>query len=592
MAFDDKKTRLNNMLSAQSKASPAAAAIGKGTGVDANAASSDDAEGAEHEGAETEGAERDEGAEAEGEQSAAPKEDAPNSKKPAGPAPAGVPNHAAVGPGAAHADAHGAPAPGASAGPHGAPAPGATTAPQGAPGPGAAPPGAAGSERPSAMAASKEGGGGEPAGGPAGPAGPAAPGNGPAKGASAGKIKVQSEKGAKGAQESMAKLGVGEKATFTAQEEGSWRIDQTDIGTGQSVEWTAPDTGTVKNLVFEPFLTSPNKNTQASLPVLVLAPSKVDFKKVGDVPATGPGMAGVGMTLQVTIGPDTVSFGNAEWLEKPGPAEGVSGYFASYVATGQSLAHPPNLNWLGMGDDNKAIMDNAWTRDKPKLKHPTDGTDRWWAGSFQWTIPNVYRVKGGAEHAIANVVQRFTMDDQGAITVTKGAASATAKPDNKMDGDIQVFKNIQEATTFLQPHGRGGCIQAVMNYKRAPKADAASVALLVSALRSFDVTLWVAVTCSNTFAWTDPDNVKLSANGQPAKTGERKINSGKTADFEFQVNSILDLNKLGTDPIALFADVQDITSKHPHTASLSYPYSVSGAAMNGSNRYTYSARFK
>ncbi len=325
--------------------------------------------------------------------------------------------------------------------------------------------------------------------------------------------------------------------------------------------------------------------------MLVLAPSKLDFKKIGDVPATGPGLAGVGMTLQLTVGADSVSFGNAEWLERPGPAENVTGYFAAYVASGQSLAHPPNPNWLPMGDDNKGVMDNAWTRDKPKLKH-SDGSMRWWAGSFQWTVPNVYRVKGGEAHAITNVVQRFTMDDAGAITVTKGAATATARPDNQMDGDIQKFTNEKDAMTFLQPHGRAGCVQAVMNYTRNPKADPPSVQFLLAALRGVDVTLYVAVTCKNTFAWTDPDTVTLRANGKDANDGKRKINTGKTGEFEFQVNNILDLTKLGTDPIPIAADVQDMLSSHRHSASLAYPFSVKDAPMDGSDRYTYSAWFK
>ncbi|MBL0214061.1 MAG: hypothetical protein IPQ07_09260 [Myxococcales bacterium] len=435
-----------------------------------------------------------------------------------------------------------------------------------------------------------EGGGGSAA--PAAAPAPAAPGGAKGKGGSAGKITVQSEKSAKGATESTAKFGVGEKATFSAEEEGTFRLDDGEIGRGQSVDWTAPSTLALRNLVFEPYLTSPNKDKRSSLPVMVVQPSTVDFKKVGDVPATGPNMAGVGMTLQVSIGPDSVSFGNAEWLEKPGPAEGVSGYFAAYVASGQSLAHPPNPNWLPMGDDNKAIMDNAWTRDKPKLKHP-DGTMRWWAGSFSWSIPNVYRVKGvGGEHLITNVTQTFTMDDKGAITVTKGAASATARPDNQMDGEIQKFTKLEEAKTFLQPHGRAGCVQAVMNYKRNPKADKPSVEFLLAALKSFDVTFYVAITCSNTFSWTDPDTVKVSANGKPATGGERKINTGKVGEFEFQVNSILNLATLGTDPINISAIVSDITSTHPHSASLSYPYSAKGVAMEGSDRYTYSAFFK
>ena len=228
------------------------------------------------------------------------------------------------------------------------------------------------------------------------------------KTASGGKITLTSS-GATGSANNIPRVGVGQKVTFGATAEGAWTIDGAEAGTGQSIEWTASDVATIRNVAFEPG-PSADKNARASLPVFVIAPSKLDFKKLGDVPATGPGMAGVGMTLQVTVGPDDVSFGNAEWLERPGPAENVTGYFAAYVASGQSLAHPPNPNWLPMGNDNKGIMDNAWTRDKPKLKH-ADGTTRWWAGSFQWTIPNVYRVKGArrARSRTSCSASRWTM---------------------------------------------------------------------------------------------------------------------------------------------------------------------------------------
>ena len=161
-----------------------------------------------------------------------------------------------------------------------------------------------------------------------------------------------------------------------------------------------------------------------------------------------------------------------------------------------------------------------------------------------------------------------------------------------MDGDIQKFTNQKDAMTFLQPHGRAGCVQAVMNYTRNAKADPPSVQFLLAALRSVDVTLFVAVTCKNTFAWTDPDTVNLHANGKNANGGQRKINTGKTGEFEFQVNDILNLDKLGTDPIQLAADIQDFTSSHPHSASLGYPYSAKDAAMQGSDRYTFSAHFR
>jgi hypothetical protein len=306
-------------------------------------------------------------------------------------------------------------------------------------------------------------------------------------------------------------------------------------------------------------------------------------------------MAGVGMTTEVKIGPDSVSFGAAEWLEDPGPAEGVSGYFAAYVAAGNSLAHKPNPNWLPMGDSNNDIRDNAWTKDKPKLKHPTDGTERWWAGSFSWTIPNKYRVGGGGgSNLIGYVTQSFVMDDSGAITVTKGAASATAKPDNQLEGDIQKFKTVQEAKTFLSLYGRGGCIQAYFNYKRNAKADPESVRNLAAALKTFNHEIYTYVTCKNTFSYVGPDDVTLTANGKQARERpKKKLNNEKGDEWLFDVNDVLDFSQLTeASAINLSANIEDVTSSHPHSATLPYPFSLKNQQMAGSDKYTISAFFK
>ncbi len=409
---------------------------------------------------------------------------------------------------------------------------------------------------------------------------------------SAGKITVQTTAAAGDPSTARTHVGVGEKVTFSAQEEGTWRAGEKDLGTGRSIEWTAPPTASIVNIVFEPFLDSPNKNTQASVPMLVMAPNKVDFKKAGDVPVSGPGMAGVGMTLSVTIGPTNVSFGAAEWLEQPGPAEGVSGYFAEYAKT-ESLAHKPNPAWLPMGDNNNDIKDNAWTKDKPKLMHPTEKKPRWWAGSFSWNIPNMYRVKGGTPQLIGYVKQSFVMDDNGAITVTKGGASATSKPDNNMDGDIEKYPTLKDAQSMLRLHGRAGCVQAVMNYKRNPKADPTSVQNLIQALRLEDVELWAFVFCSNKFSWTDPDDVTMMANGKGSKKGKRKLKSQEGDMFTYSVNDVFNLSTMSpSDPIVFSANIEDNISSHPHSYTVSYPYSAKDAQMTGSDRYTISVGFR
>lgn len=442
--------------------------------------------------------------------------------------------------------------------------------------------------RPAAMATKKDGGDGTAKTPPAGAA--PTPGK-PKKGASAGKITLSLDEGGRGNTSSPAQVAVGEKLTATAEEEGTWRLDQNSLSPGKETKFTAPETEVIRNLVFEPYLDSPNRDTQASMPIFTVAPKTVDFKKIGDVPATGPGTAGVGMTLQVTIGPNNVGFGQAEWLEKPGPAQGVTGYFAAYVASGQSLAHIPNKSGIDIGNDNQGVIDNAWTKDKPKLKHPTDGTMRWWAGSFSWTIPNIYRIKGSAgEHQITNITQTFTMDDSGAITVTKGGASATAKPDNDMAGDIQKFATVKDAHTFLSAHGRAGCVQAAMNYKRNSKADEASIKNLVTALRNIDVLFYVGVTCNKVFSWTDSeDTVSVKANGQPAIEPRKKMGKGETQKFEFNVNKIMDVNSLAIVPINISSNSETFATNEAGGATVGYPYSGAGSL---NENYTYNAFFR
>ena len=133
-----------------------------------------------------------------------------------------------------------------------------------------------------------------------------------------------------------------------------------------------------------------------------------------------------------------------------------------------------------------------------------------------------------------------------------------------------------------------------MNYIRNPKADGTSVQNLLSALKSFDVTFHVAIACIKKFAWTDStDTVTVSANGKPANEGKRKIVPGSAGDYDFQINNILDMSKLGTDPITVSGNAEDFTTNHRFSASLAYPYTAKDAPLTQlDGHYTYSAFFK
>jgi len=171
---------------------------------------------------------------------------------------------------------------------------------------------------PAAAHESREGGRGEAAPGTA----PAPAGKKPA--AALGKISMSGK--SKGASDPIAKVAVGEKLTLVApgNEVGSWTADGVDIGTGSEIKWQAPATAGGRVIRFET-----NAGGSANLVVMIIAPSDVEFKKLGDVPSAAVDHAGVGMFLQVTVNPADVSFDELEWLEKPGPAEETAGQFTS-----------------------------------------------------------------------------------------------------------------------------------------------------------------------------------------------------------------------------------------------------------------------
>lgn len=412
--------------------------------------------------------------------------------------------------------------------------------------------------------------------------GPSNPGKG-GKG-SAGAITATMDSGAFTG--GIANISVGTKVKFSAKEEGRWRIDQQDLGQGQAVDYEAPETATMGNVVFEPYDDSKNKGTQASMPVLIVAPTSIEFQKLGDVPSAGPGLAGVGMTASMTLGPKLVTFDKVQWLEKPSGPEGVSGYFAEYVSqTGKSLDHKPAAAPLNATE----LRDSIFSSDKPKLTHPTDKTKRWWAGEYHWTIPNVYRVVGkSTDHKFTTVTQTFTMADDGTMTVTKGGASASAKPGGDTQGDVQKFASVAEARGFLLARPRGDWMNWVMNYKRNPKADPASVGNLVSALREAGLVLKVRVHAKDTYSWTEPDLVTIKSGKTASRTGPRKVNNkGTDVTFDLDADSVFDFSKMtGTESIPIEATIED----HNLATMISYPFAVQDQALG--EKYTISTHLE
>src|SRR5581483_8353048 len=62
------------------------------------------------------------------------------------------------------------------------------------------------------------------------------------------------------------------------------------------------------------------------------------------------GAGGACMLTKVTFGPSDVCLGAIQWLEVPGAADGISGYFQRFSAA--TLYHHPNPDFALVDDNN------------------------------------------------------------------------------------------------------------------------------------------------------------------------------------------------------------------------------------------------
>jgi hypothetical protein len=212
-------------------------------------------------------------------------------------------------------------------------------------------------------------------------------------------------------------VGVGEAVDLTASAAGTWSASAgTASGPSSTTfRWTAPATaGTVAIR-----LTSGNQ--QATETITVVAPTGISMRNVGSH-ASLVGTGGACMLTEVTLLPTSVCLGAVQWLEVPGPATGIKGFFEKYSAS--TLHHDPNPNYAVINDSN--IME-AGPNNGPNDHcswHSTAGPYK--AGTFRWVIPNRYILDGEAASSgrfFTNTTQQFTMDAAGLMTITKAGAS-------------------------------------------------------------------------------------------------------------------------------------------------------------------------
>ena len=211
-------------------------------------------------------------------------------------------------------------------------------------------------------------------------------------------------------------IAVGEVVDFTGSAAGTWTATGgTPAASASSATftWTAPSTPGSATITLTVGTQSVNKV------MTVIAPSSIAMV-VSSQHGLTAGTAGVCMVTNVTVGPSNVSFGHVQWLEVPGPATNVAGYFTKFSAA--TLHHNPNPNWLTWNDSNTGLTDHAAWHAVPGPYSP---------GTFQWDVPNKYRVagSGAAGTEFTTTHQLFAMtDNAGTMTVSKGGASAARTP--------------------------------------------------------------------------------------------------------------------------------------------------------------------
>lgn len=205
-------------------------------------------------------------------------------------------------------------------------------------------------------------------------------------------------------------VGVGERVRFTADTAGTWTVSDGHIiglNNGASIVWEAPAVAT------NPTITLTTPGGVKVTPFTVIAPNGLSMVVAAN-DAIPVGTAGACMITDVTVNPLNVNLGRTQWLEIPGPATNVSGYFNQFGAA--TIFHHPNPNFLPFNDNNTGLTDHAAWEAVPA---PFS------LGTFEWVIPNHYKLDGeaGRGRLFTNTVQAFFMTPMGTMIITKAGAS-------------------------------------------------------------------------------------------------------------------------------------------------------------------------
>lgn len=202
-------------------------------------------------------------------------------------------------------------------------------------------------------------------------------------------------------------VGVGERVRLTGNSAGTWTASEGQIigiNNGSNVIWEAPAVAATPTVT----LTTPGGQTVVQM--TVVAPDSLDMAVAANDPIA-VGTAGACMFTNVTVNPLNVSFGRTQWLEVPGPASNVTGYFTRFSAA--QLRHRPNPRYLPFNDLNGGLNDHAAFHAAPA---PFS------FGTFDWVIPNRYKVDGESDaqgRFLVDTTQAFTIFDDGTMMIDK-----------------------------------------------------------------------------------------------------------------------------------------------------------------------------
>ncbi len=234
-----------------------------------------------------------------------------------------------------------------------------------------------------------------------------------------------------GAKADRSKVGVGESVTFTGSAPGTWSASSgaakgaspTKKGAKKAASsatfaWTAPAVTTATSATITLKVSGlPDANKKLT----VVPPNKISMKNSGSHSAQ-VGAGGACMLTEVTFAPLAVNLGAMRWLEEPGPATSVSGYFSRFTAA--TLAHKPNTHFALVNDKN--VME-AGPKNAPNdhiAAHTLPSPYK--TGAFEWVIENQYILDGEAKskgRRFAKTTQRYEMDGAGNLTITKAGAT-------------------------------------------------------------------------------------------------------------------------------------------------------------------------